>query len=265
MKKTFFLAGIAFLLFSLAINAQDTTANKPVQTPVTQDSSMSNPAQTQQKANPSQTQPTTNPSQSQPTTQEQKKYGNPTVDSILSKYTLVPMPNQMTTEQIFPVIGQYQSSTNSNDKLTITLDDQNKGFVWIDGLPQGKVKGILKKSPATYKIPTQKTAEGNDVPEGTLIYDKDTKVITVMLGRPFNDQDPASVFATATSTNDQTQSMANNEQTTNDQSKMENDQSKAEKTKTAHNKAKTKVKKPEEPAPYVFTGTKVEQVTASNQ
>jgi hypothetical protein len=174
------------------------------------------------------------------------------------------MPNQMTTEQIFPVIGQYQSSTNSNEKLTITLDDQNKGLVWIDGLPQGKVKGVLKKSPSTYKIPAQKTAEGNDVPEGTLIYDKDTKVITVMLGRPFNDQDPASVFATAT-TNDQNQSMANNEQTTtNAQSKME-DQSKAEKTKTVHNKTKTKMKKPEEPAPYVFTGTKVEQVTATNQ
>lgn len=260
MKKTFFLAGIMFLLFSMAINAQDTTANKPVQTPTTQDTTMSNPAQTQpttqQKNNPTQTQPITNPSQTQPTTQEQKKYGNPTVDSILSKYTLVPMPSQVTTEQIFPVIGQYQSSTNSNEKLTITLDDQNKGLVWIDGLPQGKVKGVLKKSPATYKIPAQKTAEGNDVPEGTLIYDKDTKVITVMLGRPFNDQDPASVFATAT-TNDQNQSMTN-DQTMNDQSKME-------KTKTVHNKTKTKMKKPEEPAPYVFTGTKIEQVTATNQ
>jgi hypothetical protein len=259
MKKTFFLAGVVFLLFSLAINAQDTTANKPVQTPTTQDT------------NPAQTQPTTqqksNPTQSQPTTQEQKKYGNPTVDSILSKYTLVPMPSQVTTEQIFPVIGQYQSSTNSNEKLTITLDDQNKGLVWVDGLPQGKVKAVEKKSPATYKIPAQKTAEGNDVPEGTLIYDKDTKVITVLLGRPFNDQDPASVFATATTTNDQNQSMTTNDQAANDQSKMNNDQSKmnATKTKTVHNKTKTKMKKPEEPAPYVFTGTKIEQVTAANQ
>src|SRR5204862_5347355 len=111
----------------------------------------------------------TQPTQPQPTTQEQKKYGNPTVDSIESKYTLVPMPNPMTTEQIFPVIGQYQSNTNADQKLTITLDDQNKGFVWIDGLPQGRVKGVFKKTPATYKIPAQKTAEGTDVPEGTLI------------------------------------------------------------------------------------------------
>src|SRR5436309_5154074 len=157
MKKTLFLTGIASLLLTLALNAQ---------------------------------QPTTEP----------KKYGNPTVDSILSKYTLAPMPNQMTTEQIFPVIGQYQSTSNADQKVTVTLDDQNKGFAWIDGLPQGKVKAVLKKSPATYKVPAQKTAEGNDVREGTLIYDKDSKVITVMVGRPFNDQDPASVFATTTTT-----------------------------------------------------------------
>ena len=129
----------------------------------------------------------------QPT--EPKKTGNPTVDSIESKYTLAPMPNPMTTEQIFPVIGQYQSSTNADQKLTITLDDQNKGFVWIDGLPQGRVKGVLKKSPATYKIPVQKTADGTEVPEGTLIYDKDANTITVLVGRPFNAADPASVFA----------------------------------------------------------------------
>src|SRR5437762_11468782 len=102
MKKTFFLAGVASFLFTLAINAQDTTGSKPAQ------DTISNPAQTQ------------------PTMQEQKKYGNPTVDSILSKYTLVPMPSQVSTEQIFPVIGQYQSNTNSGEKITATLDDQNK-------------------------------------------------------------------------------------------------------------------------------------------
>lgn len=238
MKKTFFLAGAATFLLTLAINAQDTTTTKPVETQP-QDSMKSVPNQA--------------PAQEQKTTMEQKKYGNPTVDSILSKYSLAPMPNQMTTEQIFPVIGQYQSSTNADQKLTITLDDQNKGFVWIDGLPQGRVKGVLKKSPATYKIPVQKTAEGNDVPEGTLIYDKDAKTITVLLGRPFNDQDPASVFATATATDDQ--SMATTEQAT--------DKSKVAVTKTKGSKTKTKMKK--EPAPWVFTGTKIEQVTAVNQ
>jgi hypothetical protein len=214
MKKTFFLAGIASLLLTLAVNAQQPQPTQP-------------------------TQP------QQPVTQEQKKYGNPTVDSIESKYTLAPMPNPMTTEQIFPVIGQYQSNTNADQKLTITLDEQNKGFVWIDGLPQGRVKGVLKKSPATYKIPAQKTADGKDVPEGTLIYDKDANVITVMLGRSFNDADPASVFATTTTTEEP----AVTEKTT--------------VTKTKSHKTKTKVVK--KPEPWVFTGTKIMQGTAVNQ
>lgn len=278
MKKTFLLAGITFFLFTLAINAQDSTGNKPAQ------DTISNPAQSQptmqdQKSNPTQTQPTSQDQKSdaaqtqdqklnstQPTTQDQKKYGNPTVDSILSKYTLKPMPSQVTTEQVFPVIGQYQSNTNSNEKITATLDDQNKGFVWVDGLPQGKIKGVLKKSPATYKIPAQKTADGKDVPEGTLIYDNDTKVVKVLLGRPFNDQDPASVFAMATTNaNDQTQSMTNDQTAANNQSANDKSKMNVTKDKTTHGgKTKTKMVKKEEPAPYVFTGTKIEQTTSMN-
>src|SRR4029079_9816540 len=142
MKKTFFLAGIASLLLSLSINAQQ-DSTKPMAQDTTQQS-VQQPAQPMQQ--PAQTQAQT---QTQSTTAvEQKKYGNPTVDSILSKYTLVPMPNPITTEQIFPVIGQYQSTTNADQKITVTLDDQNKGYAWVDGLPQGKVKAILKKSPS---------------------------------------------------------------------------------------------------------------------
>jgi hypothetical protein len=251
MKKTFFFAGIVSLLLTMAVNAQQ-DSTKPMQ----QDS-------TKQIQQPAQSQPTTTTTQeqTQPTTTtatvEQKKYGNPTVDSILSKYTLVPMPNPITTEQIFPVIGQYQSTTSADQKITVTLDDQNKGFAWVDGLPQGKVKAILKKSPATYKIPAQKTESGADVPEGTLIYDKDTKTISVMLGREFRDEDPGSVFTNATaSTGDQ--SMA-----TNDESKM-NDQSKTSATKTKGSKTKTKAKEEKKPEPWVFTGTKIEQTTAAN-
>jgi len=273
MKKTFFLAGVVSLLLTLAVNAQDTTANKPVQSPTMQDT-MQNPVQNQQttqdqNANSVQTQQQKQISdQSQPTTQEQKKYGNPTVDSILSKYSLVPMPSEITTEQIFPVIGQYQSNTNSNDKITVTLDDQNKGLAWVDGLPQGKVKAILKKSPATYKIPVQKTADGRDVAEGTMIYDKDSRVVTILIGRPFNDEDPASVFATANASgNDQTQSMSNDQTTaaTNDQAHMK-DQTSMHVTKnktTKAGKTKTKTVQKEEP-PYVFTGAKIEQTTSMN-
>jgi len=199
MKKSFFLAGIAFLLLTSAVLAQEPT--------------------------------------------EPKKTGNPTVDSILSKYTLAPMPGQMKTEQIFPVIGVYQSGSNADQKITVTLDEQNKGFVWVDGLPQGRAKAILKKSPSTYKIPAQKTADGKDVMEGTLIYDKDSKVINIMLGRNFNDADPGSVFTTPM---------------------VEEEQSTVVVTKIKTDKAKQKVKKVKV-EPWVFTGTKVEQVTASNQ
>ena len=248
MKKTFFLAGIVSLVLTMAVNAQQ-DSTKPMQQDTTKQMQQSQPAQVQPTTTQEQTQSTT--------TQEQKKYGNPTVDSILSKYTLVPMPNQMTTEQIFPVIGQYQSTTNADQKITVTLDDQNKGFAWVEGLPQGKVKAILKKSPATYKIPAQKTEGGTDVPEGTLIYDKDTKTISVMLGREFNDQDPASVFTNATvSTADQSTA-------TNDEAKM-NDQSKASVTKTKGHKTKTKAVVEKKPQPWVFTGTKIEHSTAAN-
>jgi hypothetical protein len=137
MKKTFLLAGIASFLLTLSINAQQ-DSTKPMQQDTTKvmnhdTTSLQQPVQSQ----PTTTQPTT----TQPattTTVEQKKYGNPTVDSILSKYTLVPMPNPITTEQIFPVIGQYQSTANADQKVTVTLDDQNKGFAWVEGLPQGK-------------------------------------------------------------------------------------------------------------------------------
>jgi hypothetical protein len=250
MKKTFFLAGIVSLLLTMAVNAQQ-DSTKPMQQDTTKQMQQSQPAQTQ---------PTTTLQQPQPaTTVEQKKYGNPTVDSILSKYTLVPMPNQMTTEQIFPVIGQYQSTTNADQKITVTLDDQNKGFAWVEGLPQGKVKAILKKSPATYKIPAQKTEGGTDVPEGTLIYDKDTKTISVMLGREFNDQDPASVFTNATASTED-HSMATNDQG-NNESKM--NQSKTSVTKTKGHKTKTKAVVEKKPEPWVFTGTKIEQTTAA--
>jgi len=240
MKKTFFLAGIASLLLSLSINAQQ-DSTKPMAQDTTQQS-VQQPAQSMQQ--PAQTQAQT---QTQSTTAvEQKKYGNPTVDSILSKYTLVPMPNPITTEQIFPVIGQYQSTTNADQKITVTLDDQNKGYAWVDGLPQGKVKAILKKSPSTYKIPAQKDAEGKDIPEGTLIFDKDANTLSINIGKPYNMEDPSSVFLMPTTTDE----TAVAEETTT-------------KTKTKTASGKTIKSKTKEPVikPWVYTGTKVEKTT----
>jgi hypothetical protein len=178
---------------------------------------------------------------------------NPTVDSITSPYEakLLPPRPPMTTMDIFPVIGTYESSTNTDaPSVTIALDEQNKGLVWIAGLPQGKIKAMLRKSPSTYKIPAQKTEDGKDVPEGTLIFDKEANTLSICIGKPYNTEDPSAAFTMTTE--DQTAAM-NNEDLT------------KTKTKTASGKTiKTKIKQPA-PKPWVYTGTKVEKATVSNQ
>lgn len=120
-----------------------------------------------------------------------------TVDSIAAKYKLLPMPEALTLEKTFPVIGTYHLSTatDSSSVVTISLDSASKGLVWIEGLPQGKMKAYLKKSPATYRILAQKTESGVQVPEGTLIFDPSTNTLNVALGKDFNDTNPEEVFA----------------------------------------------------------------------
>ena len=123
---------------------------------------------------------------------------NPTVDSITAKYKdkLVTAPVVPTQDKIFPVIGHYESATNpETPSVNVSLDPQNKGLIWIEGLPQGRVKGLLTKSPATYKIPAQKNADGKDVSEGTLIYDKELNTLSICIGKNYITENPASVFA----------------------------------------------------------------------
>ena len=123
---------------------------------------------------------------------------NSTVDSITSHYTgkyIAPLP-ALTSADIFPVIGQYESATVTGI-VNITLDPDNKGLVWIEGLPQGKIKAMLRKSPATYKIPAQKTADDKNVAEGTLILDTETKELSICLGKDFNAENPGLAIKTA--------------------------------------------------------------------
>jgi len=137
----------------------------------------------------------------QTTTWDAKK--NPTVDSLTSGYEskLLAPPKPMTTEEIFPVVGQYESSANADAaSVKITLDPDNKGVVWVEGLPQGKVKAMSRKSPSTYKIPVQKTEDGKDVAEGTLIYDKETNSLVICIGKPYNAADPNAVFSAPATT-----------------------------------------------------------------
>ncbi|HEY6504255.1 MAG TPA: hypothetical protein VIZ28_09800 [Chitinophagaceae bacterium] len=114
------------------------------------------------------------------------------------KYKLQAMPEGITLEKKFPVIGKYNLTDKSgvSADVTITLDETNKGIVWIEGLPQGKIKGLLKKAPGTYKIPAQKSTGDKDVAEGLLIFDKDKNTLDVCIGCAYNNEDPASAFAT---------------------------------------------------------------------
>lgn len=127
---------------------------------------------------------------------------NATVDSITSKYNYgTKTAAALTPEKIFPVIGTYdvnEAAQQSVNRVSITIDEQNKGLAWIEGLPQGKIKAFLKKSPATYKIPAQKTEEGKDVAEGTLMYDKETNSLSICIGKAYNDAEPGAAFMTET-------------------------------------------------------------------
>ena len=168
MKNTFFLA-IAALLFSVAVNAQST------------------------------------------------------VDSIAAKYKLLPMPQPLTIEKTFPVLGMYtlagagQASTTTTtsttatdvtattdaavaNNLVITLDSVNKGMVWIEGLPEGRIKAYLKKSPATYRILAQKSESGKSVAEGTLMLDTTTQTLNIAIGMPYNETNPEAIFTLNNST-----------------------------------------------------------------
>ena len=133
------------------------------------------------------------------------------------------------------MIGKYESATNTDAAaVTINLDEKNRGVIWIGGLPQGKIKAMLRKSPAIYKIPAQKTEEGKDVAEGTLIFDKETKTLSICIGKNYNTEDPTAAFLPAV-------------------------EEPAITTKT-----KTKTKKVVVPKAWIYTGTKLTQETVMN-
>jgi hypothetical protein len=209
MKKIAIITSAALLLFTAAVNAQTDTVPKQ----------------------------TTNPAQQPVATEQQStakvyndKYNNWSADT----YKMQPMPEALTTEKIFPVLGNYQLTDKEGtaSTVTVTLDPSNKGIVWIEGLPQGKIKATLRKSPATYKIPVQplgeevmateatteveakdakaakssKTAKAapkpKELPEGVLIYDKDANVLNVCIGCKYNNEDPAVAFTSTEATTD---------------------------------------------------------------
>ena len=156
-------------------------------------------------------------------------FAQSTVDSIEAKYKLLPMPDStISIEKTFPILGTYQlASTNNNtSNLVITLDSSNKGIVWIDGLPEGRIKAYLQQSPATYRIIPQRSSTGKMVPEGTVIYNTESNALNVSLGAPYNETDPGSIFQNYN---------------TNDVAGNTNSSAIKVKTKTATSKSKSRV------------------------
>ena len=213
---------------------------------------------------------------------------NPTVDSITAPFRgkLIPPRPAITQADIFPVVGKYTSSTSTESpNVTVTLDEQNKGLVWVDGTPQGRIKAYLRKSPSTYKIPAQKTEDGKDVAEGTLLFDKTSGTLNIVIGKSYNAEDPAAAFMIATDENGTavaTDNMAtdkpavegNTDKAVTDMDAKAADQDKAVtdhekkvvvKDKVAKTKTKIKTKKVEEPKPWTWTGSKVDATAMTNQ
>lgn len=257
MKKVAIITTAVALLFTAAVNAQTDTVPKQTTTDPQQ------PVATEQADTNNQAVAKVN----------NDKYNNWTADT----YKMQPMPEALTTEKIFPVIGNYQLTDKEGTASTVsvTLDPTNKGIVWIEGLPQGKIKATLRKSPATYKIPAQplggeeavateattdaadaktakntkaKAAKEKELPEGVLIYDKDANVMNVCIGCKYNNEDPAVAFTPAEAETAATPSE--------EVEKAEKKTSKTAKSKTAKAKA-AKIK------PIHYTGTKVIQETTT--
>jgi len=252
MKRISIITSAVLLLFSAAVNAQTDTVPKQTTDPAAQ-------------------QPVSTEQQQQPTAKvNNDKYNNWSADT----YKMQPMPEALTTEKVFPVIGKYQLTDKEGAQSTVTvaLDETNKGIVWIEGLPQGKIKATLRKSPATYKIPVQplgevapaeempatdadakkaktakvKEVKAKELPEGVLIYDRDANVLNVCIGCKFNNEDPTAAFTAST----ETDAAATEE--------VEKAEKKTAKT-AAKKSSKTKVAKIK---PVHYTGTKVIETTA---
>jgi len=142
---------------------------------------------------------------------------------------LLAMPGALTDEMTFPVLGQYEYADQDGNTSNITIyrDEENKGIVWVNGLKLGKFRADLKASPATYKIPVQKTLQndvtdsieeesitssattpvkpaprftGKSIKEGTMILDTTAQKLYINLGAKFDEKDPTAIFPELTVT-----------------------------------------------------------------
>lgn len=235
MKKTAMLAGAAFTLLAASVNAQTTTTTTTTTDTIPQPRSTMTTVDTMMAAD---------------AMVSKDKYNNWSADT----YKLQPMPEALTTEKIFPVIGKYQltDQEGTSSTVSISLDPDNKGIVWVDGLPQGRIQANLRQSPAVYKIPAQKAGEdpaakdAKQVSEGVLIYDRDANVLNVCLGCTYNTANPAVAFESASA-------------------EEETPAAEEAPKKTAKKSAKTQTAKVVKVKPVRYSGAKIIEETAAVQ
>ena len=121
---------------------------------------------------------------------EQAKPAEQAQPIVTTAETNLPKPNA--GRHFIPVIGSYQASGDSTavKNISITVDEQNPGKIWIEGLEPVKIYALLKAIPGTYKIPAQKV-DDKKVAEGTLVYDDSNKQINVCVGCGYSDASPS--------------------------------------------------------------------------
>lgn len=135
-----------------------------------------------------------------PTTAPAPATGGLTTSTTVATEVVIPEHLKgLTTETLrpehsFPILGSYKATGNSTADITVTLDATNKGIVWIEGLPQGRFKAMMRKAPSTYKVPAQTSESGKQIAEGTLFLNPESKEVMLVLGRSFNDADPSATL-----------------------------------------------------------------------
>ena len=85
-------------------------------------------------------------------TEAQTTAATETATAVVAQTAKVTSDN-ITPAYFLPALGQFTGTEGSTENLTVTVDEQNLGIVWVEGLAAGKFKALLKQSPATYKIP----------------------------------------------------------------------------------------------------------------
>ncbi len=194
--KNIFFSTVAFLILSLSVSAQ-TTPSKP-QTPA--DSLKPVKVDKYNNHSPAVLQNVDDnlPSHLKGATSSsiQPKHFLP----VLGTYgaPVIADTAMLGTSVVAPVKVKTTFQPVPAEPVTVVVDEKNVGFVWIEGLPQGRIKAIMKKGPATYKIPAQKTSSGKSVTEGTMIYDKDANLLWIAIGSSYNDEKPTTPFTSKT-------------------------------------------------------------------